>query len=375
MSNTPNIFKFATSELSTSAFYAWLIDNLNNEFNPTENVKIVALDFVNNCLEKTLKIKIELNDISSVLVKKEYKLNNRNKIDVFAELTLKNSEKIKLFIENKTNSNETKNNQLLIYSNLLKKKYPKDKISMNYLKSDFDFDDPLLYKNKATESIEPKGDFKKVNWKDLYGTFSHHTSSDNDFIRDFSSKVCLKHDEIQSQLKACEINEFNLATHIGQHCFIKKVFNSLLRGGDVLYTEGPNHFYGNKNVIMLGTSFGSPWILFKPFHRWRDIGFRIDKLTKGHFLRAGIYIPKDKLAECKSEIKNKYDIFLDSLKESGVDCFQRQKLTFKQSTIYFAKFDLKESNICQLSKLNDATEDYLRRIKSLNYPSIASTPG
>ena len=119
----PNIFKYATSELSQDAFLCWLIENAKNEYKETELHKFAKL-FVSELLD---------NKISEFEIKNIEKQDK--KIDVFIDLEDDKGNKIGVIIEDKTSS-YLHDDQILRYVEN-KKKEDYNKIYVVYFKSRF----------------------------------------------------------------------------------------------------------------------------------------------------------------------------------------------------------------------------------------------
>ncbi len=93
----PNIFSFATKELSQDAFICWLIDNFNNVDSP---VRSAPISFLKLLYEKCGDSFIPDN-VEKIIVTPQYK-----KIDVFLEVIYKDNKKDSIIIEDKVNSEE-----------------------------------------------------------------------------------------------------------------------------------------------------------------------------------------------------------------------------------------------------------------------------
>jgi hypothetical protein len=109
--NKPNLFDFATSELSQDAFIAWLLTWANKEYAETDkNLHACAVDFVRKLLNKDDYV------VETVKVKMQWKHT-----DVIAEV----NNEFFILIEDKTGTSERKN-QLKQYLELAVE-YCKDK--------------------------------------------------------------------------------------------------------------------------------------------------------------------------------------------------------------------------------------------------------
>jgi hypothetical protein len=117
MKKTPNLFDWATSELSQDAFICWLLSWANNIENKAlfDTAKRLILELTNNEVYDFKKVKI---------IKQLYN------IDI---LCVVDDDRV-ILIEDKTNT-KNHSNQLEKYLNKLKKDYHRDKIFPVYLKT------------------------------------------------------------------------------------------------------------------------------------------------------------------------------------------------------------------------------------------------
>ncbi|MCW3785499.1 PD-(D/E)XK nuclease family protein [Plebeiibacterium sediminum] len=130
MISKPNIFNFATSELSQDAILVWLLIWAESTYKETDN----ALHQIGQSLLQALlnTKKIKLSTIDSMVIKQQF-----YKIDIFIELHLK-GKKIGIIIEDKV-ATSSHSNQLEVYLNRIKK-LNYDTIVPIYLKTGFQSD-------------------------------------------------------------------------------------------------------------------------------------------------------------------------------------------------------------------------------------------
>lgn len=159
---TPNLFKFATSELSQDAFLCWLFDHIR--FNTNNVVYDVANELLNFIIKKYIKLNSDFRfkDIHDYSLEIKQQLHN---IDVLLELTPKDgSEKIYIIIEDKTFSGESRKNQPESYAAELKKQDSKATIIQ------------VLFKTAYTSTNERKKYEDRniifIGYKDIYKLFS-----------------------------------------------------------------------------------------------------------------------------------------------------------------------------------------------------------
>jgi hypothetical protein len=118
----PNIFYYATSELSQDAFFCWLIEWSRKEY-MNEQMNRISLNFLNHIFEKTNKEKIDAVNQLEII-------RQEANIDFYAKV---NNTAIILF-EDKTLTDEH-DNQLIKYKQYIEKRYKNFQLSYVYLKS------------------------------------------------------------------------------------------------------------------------------------------------------------------------------------------------------------------------------------------------
>lgn len=119
-SSTPNLFTFATSELSQDAFFAWLLSWANTDADP--GLKACALDLLRAW---TGKQDLQLEGESPVQIKRQFE-----KIDLLVLVNCKYA----IVVEDKTETAQH-SGQLGRYKEAVEKHYPKHKHHFIYLKS------------------------------------------------------------------------------------------------------------------------------------------------------------------------------------------------------------------------------------------------
>lgn len=169
--SSPNIFAFATSELSQDAFFAWLIKWADYKYykcNPALNS--VAQEFIKSCIGE------DWCNFSKVEVGRQ-----RDGIDIWAMI----DEKILIVIEDKVNAVEH-SDQLNRYKQKSKEWYPDKDIELKfvYLKTG---NEPL----GNIKSINDKG-YKVLTRPKLIDIFSKHAVQDDIFNAFFEHIVHLE---------------------------------------------------------------------------------------------------------------------------------------------------------------------------------------
>ncbi|TKC16417.1 hypothetical protein [Robertmurraya kyonggiensis] len=159
---TPNLFKFATSELSQDAFLCWLFEHIRLKTNDV--VYDVANELLNFIIKKYIEVNIDFQfrNIHDYSLEIKQQLHN---IDVLLKLTPKDgSEKIYIIIEDKTYSGESRKNQPESYAAKIKKRDSKSTIIQ------------VLFKTAYTSTGERKKFEDRniifIGYKDIYELFS-----------------------------------------------------------------------------------------------------------------------------------------------------------------------------------------------------------
>ena len=112
MNNQPNIFNYATSELSQDAFIAWLVEWADKKYKPeNEALHHLGLSFLSSLVEKQ---NIALSEISNLKIRTQY-----HKIDVFVSFEMK-GKTYGIIIEDKVFTNHH-SNQLTKYRKFIER--------------------------------------------------------------------------------------------------------------------------------------------------------------------------------------------------------------------------------------------------------------
>lgn len=179
----PNLFDFATSELSQDAFFCWLISWVNESHKKDNNeLFLIGRTFLKMIGEKFPESGIGNKMISSLKVKKQYK-----NIDF---LVILNDEIIILF-EDKIRS-KYHGDQLKKYSDIIMKEYPNHRILKIYLKSDYVW--------KGERKFVEGNDFQIIDIQDLKNSILKQNSGNNIFndYHAFLSKRISSYESFQS---------------------------------------------------------------------------------------------------------------------------------------------------------------------------------
>ncbi|NRD22706.1 PD-(D/E)XK nuclease family protein [Winogradskyella litoriviva] len=139
MPNQPNIFNYATSELSQDAFIAWLLSWSDAKYKAVnEPLHQLSLKFLESLLTKQ---SIQLNEISDLKIKTQF-----HKIDVFVSFIM-DSKSYGVIIEDKVHTIEH-NNQLARYVNKVKELNSETIIVPIYFKTGYQVNLTRVKENK-----------------------------------------------------------------------------------------------------------------------------------------------------------------------------------------------------------------------------------
>lgn len=179
--NKPNLFKFATSELSQDAFICWILDHLNPEYNVTSwELRGVAFQIINRFLELAqYEPLIDPADVKSFKLQRQFE-----NIDV-----LLNINEYIFIIEDKTTAH-IHSNQLQRYVNEIEKNenYSNQKKVCIYFKT---------HDQSNYERIKKDGFFPFTR-SDLLEIFQKYPLINNDIYQDFFRHIQKLEDEVEA---------------------------------------------------------------------------------------------------------------------------------------------------------------------------------
>lgn len=186
--------------------------------------------------------------------------------------------RLAVFIENNVGAEESRKDQLISYATEAEKLMKKwgwesinDQKVLIYIKSEYDYDDPLAYRNDKGEIIS-KG--FKINWIDLYNLFGpidrdFNRFSSNSIILNYSEWIREKYKSIQNALRVTEEednrkrNRILNESHIGQIAVMKNIFKRAFNNSQPRWAEKDKHvyvrYYYDNVYIKLGRDKGRPW--------------------------------------------------------------------------------------------------------------------
>ena len=134
----PNIFKYATSELSQDAVICWILEWANSDY---RIMKDFSYDFIREMLDLHQFDFMDINNLMEIRIEKQY-----DNIDVFALLCFNDGSKQPVIIEDKTYTTEHSNQLKRYYESILKKNTDNEQISEPlgiYYKSGFIYDNEI----------------------------------------------------------------------------------------------------------------------------------------------------------------------------------------------------------------------------------------
>jgi hypothetical protein len=166
----PNIFKYATSELSQDAFFCWLLEWSKEEY-AGEDLNTISLNFINYILENTNKAKIDaINTIE--IVKQEANIDFLVKINNI----------VMIVFEDKIGT-QHHDNQLVKYKQYIEKNYKNYQVSYVYLKSD------IIWKDEKKEIV--KAEYFMIDIFDLAKVLKKTSANElfNDYVQSLISRL------------------------------------------------------------------------------------------------------------------------------------------------------------------------------------------
>lgn len=188
MTRRPNIFSYATSELSQDAFLCWLLEwsiASNKAFHPK----------LHECAEQFVKTLLALPDDTSFAVQKIKIFRQRFKIDVLVEI---NDEYV-ILIEDKVDT-KFHSDQLSKYAKKVAQHYemldkknkekPHWKIKKHYLKSYLVWDDERAFVERE--------DYQVFDINDFTSFFGPYSTVDHDVFHDFWQNILRRQDRYEA---------------------------------------------------------------------------------------------------------------------------------------------------------------------------------
>ncbi|MFS0821439.1 PD-(D/E)XK nuclease family protein [Bacillus sp. 1P02SD] len=318
MKNRPNIFKFATKELTQDAFIVWSLSWINQPGDFPE--KRYGLDLLHTML-KLHDIHVPNNLIDSIEVIRQYK-----NIDILIRFSV-GRKKYQIIIEDKTNT-AMHSGQLEKYFNLLKNENNKDDVEILgvYYKTGYIFDNEVTYIERFNEKIGKFKVFNRLEMIHVLSTYIDVISSDifHDYY-DYILELQQEEDLIKTNLASKDLNKVksSLKTDVGQWIFMKELFGKFADEDD-------------KTSIRRGNSSGRPWTQcsFIPSNTSDEfpeaLFYRLDRRKEGYYLSVRQYYNYEANA-------SKLNKPIDSYRREKVERLQILIKLFENTMQYFKK--------------------------------------
>ncbi len=259
-SNLPNLFDFATTELSQDAFICWLVSWVNRP--ESKELHECAKDFI--CLfynlEREPQNHIEPSDVGCLIIEPKRQFH---KIDVFFQVKIKENELVSFGIEDKTDTTHH-SNQLVKYKdklNNVKEVKESDGLVLIYFKTG--------YFTLKDETASQDG-YKLLNLKKIDSFLSKWQIS-NPIFSDYQSYIHRRHEKIESELKRfIDNNEYNLfSEYYVQYEFMRKLE---AKCPEIRVESYPPREEEKIKTICSGkNSGGTPWTQYYFLHCWRPV--------------------------------------------------------------------------------------------------------
>lgn len=229
--NKPNLFRYATKELSQDAFFCWLLEWAQQEYHlePEYNTAMCLMNMIFQKGKKELPEKIE-----SVKIKKQYK-----GIDILCIV----NDRYAIIIEDKVYSN-THSDQLERYRAIMSSDFKNYEIILIYLKTGVGIE----YKHAEQQN------YAVINRGELIKILTEYNSK-NTILLDFREHIIEMEDKYSS-FKNVELNKWTAESWSGFFEFLKgKIENS--NWGK--YHTGDNQYfhYGWRYVNNSGLEYDS----------------------------------------------------------------------------------------------------------------------
>lgn len=272
----PNIFNYATSELSQDAVLCWMLDwaNFDNKI-----MSDFAKDFIRLILELHPYEDQDLDNLEKVEIKRQYK-----NIDILVLLHFSNTI-VPIIIEDKTYTKTHSNQLQRYYEIILKDQEGKSAIETPlgiYYKTGF------IYDNEMKE-VKERG-YKVIGKVEMLDLMKQYIGqADSDILKDYYQHISRLADwesqlsEIIRENKTEKTAEL-LRTPEGQWMLMREIFQN--------YEEGILYNGTNPN--------GSPWTQYRiiPYNSYKElpdaIFYRVDKRKEGYYIAIRQYLKIDK---------------------------------------------------------------------------------
>lgn len=197
----PNIFKYATKELSQDAFIFWLLDHANPKYKDVnQNLKKCALNLISEFFKLENKIMPEI--FSTFKLKKQYE-----NIDIYLKIN-----NFSIIIEDKTET-RAHGNQLVKYKSIIGAKVGEENVLAIYFKTH----------DQSNYNKELKEGFKIFTRQDLLRVLNTIEESASDIFYDFRSYIQDIEHEV-SEFQSIEVSNWEKKNWIGFYKYLQNEF-------------------------------------------------------------------------------------------------------------------------------------------------------
>jgi len=270
--NRPNLFDFATSELSQDAFFCWLLSWLKKDYEGGYELKKIAFELLQAITGDQLNLKYHLVN-GQVNVHRQV-----NNIDIMVELL---SYDRVIIIEDKIHGHDSKSKQKKYIeavtqkeNGFLEKRYSKEQIMSSYIKIGI-----IDSKDKALQNEPLNAQLVSIEeLNNLLGPYEIDNAIYTDYKNHIRSKVEKRK---QAKSKLFEKNDFDpLKSHIGQSLF----FNELVEAG-LKPIDEEKECYLKTGTSTGGQKWTELWITSHGKNNWEyddAIFYRIEFVTRNH---------------------------------------------------------------------------------------------
>ena len=371
---TPNIFDYATSELSQDAFLCWLIACSYSE---NESLKTLGLDFIRFLHNPTnhQEQKVKVNG----LVEHEcpYPWGQYKKIDVYFQAVI-NDKKTSFIIEDKTDT-EMHGGQLKRYV----KEVEEDEISEENIRKIY-FKTGYVYCNERKRADETG--YGVIDLEMFTGFLSRHEKYiDNDIFKDYVDYIrnIEKHRKnILSKAsnfygdRECykDIFQYPYAQYEVMHSLKNSLEEVLVATKDFLHNDAQE-----EKLVRDQNVGGSPWTQFhwyavsEKYQHKKTIEYLFWRLDSWYQLRLrhGVWPSTDEVYDnFHEDRKERLNAYRKIFEELGKKIFKNAFLapsgrTGRESTVGEILFNSPENSVKKiLERLPEFQGDFIRRISS-----------
>ena len=307
----PNLFNYATKELSQDAFLCWALEWINiRGHQMCEFAYLLLESFIK---ESIYKNQIDTLDIDKVEIKKQYK-----NIDILVLAKLRNGLILPIIIEDKTDTSEH-DNQLDRYRETIIKEYT-------------DFPEPICIYYKTGYIFEPYPEIEKhhyivynkmkiLNIMKVFEDYEMPLLFCDYYLHLFTKKK-YENDIISAYDRAVQCGNISILIEtlnidFAQWELMKKLMTNIKSNADKIFIRGKN-------------PSGSPWTIYyiddRYLKRNDEAFYRVDRNKDGYYLSLRQYLKYDTAEFMKKEGINDKDIlFQDKMKRLDIyrECFEK----------------------------------------------------